>query len=339
MQQERNVVASVDWLSLTIWIDHDLLLSHLGDIGLRDGLSDTGHGGLGFKRLEFGKYGFQLYSDPVHVPIRKPNQVRSADTFCSLRFTGETVRAVGLPALVGLYECLVECGYTMRCTRLDFAFDTQLFSVSELVAARSEKDADGYDIMHCRGEAFREIVEDTRGKVTGHTAYFGSRQSEAMLRVYLKTDGDSFGAGEHFTRVEIELKGDRAAFHLVELMAAPLADWGTVAGAWVNAFIQVKKSWWETFTAGFKSFWLRLRRAPTTLEKMGNWIKRQVAPTLAAYSLATTGGELDDLWELYRDLLHDGAKRMDALKRAIVADNAEPITELTWHFADGGIEF
>lgn len=318
-KNNNDLVFSLDWLSLTVWLPLDAMKEWLYFYLDLDVLEFSGHGGLGFAELYWGKHGFQVYAMPVNVK-------EGAETFCSLRFPGECLRAVGLDNLVSFYERLVVQGIRTNCTRFDVAFDTQGFSVADMVAARDAK------LLDCRASVFREIVESQGEIRTGHTIYFGSRQSEAMLRIYYKTDGHSFG-DEPFTRVELELKGERASFHFMELMASAMTDWGRVAGAWLNAFIQVGTEWWAAFVEGFKAFWLRIQRAPATLERMGTWLRRQVAPTLACYLAATTAGDVDEMWEHFRDLSREGLKRLDKLKENIARSNAADIEDVL-HFFD-----
>lgn len=311
----KDLVFSLDWLSLTVWLPLEELKKFLKDFIDLDTLEDSGHGGIGFSQLWWGKHGFQLYANPVNIK-------EGDKTYCSLRFPGECLRAVGMDNLCRFYASLVEdCAIRVNCTRFDVAFDTQSFSVQDVVDAREN------GLLECRASVFREIVELQGTDKTGHTVYFGSRQSEAMLRVYYKTDGHSFG-DEPFTRVELELKGERASFHFMELMANAMTDWCVVAGAWLTAFVQIGCNWWTEFVAGFRAFWLRLQRAPQTLERMGKWLRKQVAPTLACYLSATTGGDVADMFASFSDLSREGLKRLDKLKEQIARGNGADIEDV-----------
>lgn len=323
--KRHDLVFSLDWLSLTVWLPLDALKEWLHYFVDLDTLEFSGHGGIGFAQLYWGKHGFQVYALPVNVK-------EGDKTYCSLRFPGECLRAVGLDSLVRFYDGLVRQGVRTNCTRFDVAFDTQAFSVQDVIGARDAK------LLDCRANVFREIRETQGEELTGHTIYFGSRSSEAMLRIYYKTDGHSFG-DEPFTRVELELKGERASFHFMELMAAPMADWGRVAGAWLNAFIQVGTDWWAAFVAGFKAFWLRISRAPATLERMGTWLRRQVAPTLACYLAAMTAGDVNEMFDSFRDLSREGLKRLDKLKAEIARSNMADIPDLLHFFDTPAVEF
>lgn len=317
--KKNDLIFSLDWLSLTVWLPLEELKPFLAQFIDLDTLEDSGHGGIGFSQLFWGKHGFQLYANPTNVK-------EGDKTYCSLRLPGEALRAVGLENLVQFYTSLCECGIRTNCTRFDVAFDTQRFMVQDVIDARASGE------LECRAAVFREIRELQGDELTGHTVYFGARSSEAMLRIYYKTDGHSFG-NDPFTRVELELKGERASFHFMELMANAMTDWCVVAGAWLTAFIQVGREWWMAFVAGFRAFWLRLSRPPETLERMGKWLRKQVAPTLACYLAATTGGDVAEMFESFRDFGREGMKRLDKLKEQIARGNGADIEDVL-HFLD-----
>lgn len=322
--QHNDVVFSLDWLSLTVWESKDNVVEWLKDFLNLGELEFSGHGGIGFAELYFGAHGFQLYALPVAA---KDDQV-----YCSLRFPGECLRAVGLDNLMRFYDSLCECGVRTNCTRFDVAFDTQGFTVQDVIDARTAGD------VECRASVFRELREVQGEELTGHTIYFGSRSSEAMLRIYYKRDGHSFG-DEAFTRVELELKGERASFHFMELMANSMPDFARVAGGWLTAFIQVGREWWQTLVDGFRAFWLRISRPPETLDRMGRWLRRQVAPTLACYAAATTGGDVSEMFDYFRVLTTQGMKRLDKLKERIARSGDADIEDVLQFFDACAVEF
>ncbi len=64
---KNNLVFSLDWLSLTVWLPLDELKPFLKDFLDLDTLEYAGHGGRGFAQLYWGKHGFQVYAEPVTV--------------------------------------------------------------------------------------------------------------------------------------------------------------------------------------------------------------------------------------------------------------------------------
>lgn len=138
------------------------------------------------------------------------------------------LRAVGLDDLGMLLRSLCDCGVRTNCTGFDVAFDTQSFSVQDVV------DAHNGGLLDCRASVFREMVGAAgRRARPGTPCTSAPRSSEAMLRIYYKTDGHSFREA-WFAAVELEL-GERASFHFMELMANAMTDWGHVEGAWLSA--------------------------------------------------------------------------------------------------------
>lgn len=87
--------------------------------------------------------------------------------------------------------------------RVDLALDLQ--SGTAKVSDFCDAFRDGNAITNCR--SFREIKGLTERQ--GHTAYFGSRQSERMLRVYDKA-AETGLQNDAWVRVELEVKGERA---------------------------------------------------------------------------------------------------------------------------------
>lgn len=75
----KDLVFSLDWLSLTVWLPLPELKPFLAQFIDLDTLEDTGHGGIGFSQLFRGKRGFQLYANPVNIK-------EGDKTYCSLRF-------------------------------------------------------------------------------------------------------------------------------------------------------------------------------------------------------------------------------------------------------------
>lgn len=300
-------VFSVDWLSLTVWCDEKTVRLYIRDFfGAQQekALEYSGHGGSLFNRLCVGLDGMQLYSEPLREIEGKP--------YCSFRLPGSSLRAVGLSQVQAFYEALIEENIHVTCTRMDTAFDTQTFTVGDFREAHFNME------VQTKSKNFKEFVTYAAEKITGHTLYFGSRQSETMLRVYLKTDGDSFGEGVPFTRVELELKGKRGAFAFVELMAWDMAHWAVTAGQWLTAFVDVAQDWWARFVEGFVSCWMAIKRKSSTMNKKRAWLLEQVSKTLATVVIADGGGDVDEMFVEFRKLVAEGWGKMSRREKDFV---------------------
>ena len=323
----QNSVFSFDWVRFTFWGGREDINPLLSILGVDVGLEFTGHGGLGFRQLWQGLNGFQLYTHPVDE-----NQ-----QYVSVNLPSKCLQAIGVEAFQAGYSWLCEQGLAGRrwnCTRLDLAFDTQLFEVADL------RDAWDEGLVDCSARRCNEIKDapnwkfdedgkrlpltDEQKKTLGHTLYFGSRQSQSMLRVYHKMDGHSFG-DEDFTRVELELKKERAMGAILEIMAAPLDQWASVAARWLKGYINVRLSWWEQWLDGIGSSWLRLRQRIPTVASIQKWLYSQVAAAFTTYVTAVSGGDLDSMTEEIRALLVDGQGKLSKRHREMI-DHYAPDT-------------
>lgn len=287
----QSCVFSADWWRFTVWSDFDGVLPLLRLLGLADGLVELGHGGLGFKKVMSGLHGFQLYCDPVGV----------GQNYVSLSLPSKVLQFVGLDKLAAAASWLCEQGLNglrWNTTRFDLAFDTQGFTVQQF--------ADAYraGLVATRSRSWQEIT----GAGGSHTFYVGSRESEALLRVYHKVDGHSFGS-DAFTRVELELKGDRAALAFLEVVAAPMDQWAGMAAGLLSGFVQVSSGWWSDFLGAARSSWLRLRRNVPTVDRAAAWIEKQVLPSLALVVGAVSGGDVDHMAALLQRMVNDGRER------------------------------
>jgi DNA relaxase NicK len=299
-----NCVFSVDWLSLTVFTSFDQLEPFIKILGLDAGLEEAGHGSKGFAKLHTGLGGFRVGSEPV----------TNAQTYCSLVLPGEAMHHVGLEKLVDLFRALDKSGLRWQPSRLDLAFDTQDFTVQDVHKAR----VDG--LIYCRAKRFQEYRnEETyeRSSLVGHTLYFGSRQSTCMMRVYHKTDGRSFGT-EAFTRCELEMKDERARAVLFEMISHPLEKWATFGASVLAGFFSVESTWWDKFIDSAAGWWVSIARKLSTIEKKRAWLEKQIARSLAAVTMAHTGGDVEAMFAAFRELLEVGLEKFTAHDRALV---------------------
>lgn len=309
----QDVVFSFDWVRLTVWADLGGVLPLLEVMGLDVGLEEAGHGGLGFRRVLVGLNGFQLYAEPSN-----PGAV-----YVSLNLPSKCLQFIGVEKLLAGVSWLSEMGLAgglrWQCTRLDLAFDLQSFTVEQFAAAYHS------GAVETKTRSWNEI----RGSGDGHTFYVGSRESTALLRVYNKMDGSSFG-DEAFTRVELELKADRAALALSEIFAAPMENWADMASAWIVGFCTVKAEWWAAWLGGVRRSWLRLRQNIPTVERVRVWLEKQVLPSLACYVGAVSGGDIEDMKRLLMGMVADGRGRLSKRQEAMMENYQADVSP---HFA------
>lgn len=299
-----EVKFSLDWWRFTVWAARDYIMPLLALMGLDVGLKDAGSAGLGFRRREDGLHGFQLYSSPINDDL-------DGETYCSINIPAKALHNIGFRAIDAAYMWLCEeekNGLRWNTTRCDLACDTQAFGVPDVVAA--------YHAGLVKTPA-RDWEEKTNSK-NGHTFYIGSRDSERLLRVYHKTDGFSFG-NEAFTRVELELKGKRAALSFRLLMDNPLLDRPKLAAGLILDYVNIETDFWAQMMAGIERAWVIIRRRVPTIKRALAWIDQQVAPTLAAVALALTDGNVDEMEAMLGRLLRSGHKRLKKHHRDMAA--------------------
>lgn len=303
MDHNSNCIFSVDWLSVTVFGDFEQIKPIIATIGLDQGLEDAGHGTKGFGRVLYGLGGFRVGAEPGNGRV-----------YCSLFLPGETLRYIGMEKLEMLARAIVKSGLRWQVARLDLAFDTQDFSVQDIAEARMN------DTLEVRATTFKEIKScgiAVDAPLTGHTLYFGSRWSEVMLRVYYKTDGSSFG-DEPFTRLELELKNERAHNVFLSLLASPLDGWASRSASLLTGYIQVNTQWWLNFIGSVEAWWFSIKRKLATVDRKAAWLQKQIARSLTVVTLAQCGGDINAMVEYFRGLLDDGLERLTGQDRALI---------------------
>lgn len=233
------------------------------------------------------EHGLKLYYEPV--------QQNMPATL--LECPGEACEAIGLEGLRTLF-CNAEL------TRADIAADTGLFSPGNLaqwimqgnVRTRAKKKQYSFDLDGKQDNVLR----------------VGSRQSEQYLRVY-----DRRG----FTRLELELKGERArSFKDVLLMSLedlPKACVGIIRD-YID-FVDVSQDknvsrapllpTWALFTQELERFKLSIAgKAVKTLENVKYWLEDSVSAMLATYALA--GESVGKLIKIGREKMGEKHRRL-----------------------------
>lgn len=130
----------------------------------------------------------------------------------------------------------------------------------------------------------------SQGNFFGDTVYLGNRAGESFLRIYNKAG--QTGVENHWIRVELELKGDKAV-SLSRDIYSEKADLAQILYYMVRFVdksdtterkVRWKDSqWWTDFVGTCKGQRLELPRYETGLEDVERWLTKQVAGSLALF--------------------------------------------------------
>lgn len=232
-----------------------------------------------------------------------------ADMAVSLTGTAcEQLGVLGTLSLLRSLAALAPGGF--RVTRLDVAWDTELFGVADVVAAYAAGD--------CVTRARKRKYEANND---GTTFYIGQRGEEhaRLVRFY-----DKRGP----TRCELELHGDRSnalAAYLVgcdpdavsRLALGALLDFVDFrdVGADTNVTRCPRVSWWAAFTASAEALPLPVRRPLPTLDRLREWCEDTVSGSLS--TIFDAMGEVRGrLW--VGELLEKGRERRSPRQAALL---------------------
>ena len=139
--------------------------------------------------------------------------------------------------------------------------------------------------------AEKEISEDSQ-VTTGESIYFGSKSSDLFIRIYDKAkEQDNFDA--NWIRIEIVYKRERANT-LALYIADEKKSIGYIFSATLNNYIRFVNptadtnkrrwpmaSWWQDILETSKSISLSMKPEEIDIDKLENWVNKQVAPSLA----------------------------------------------------------
>jgi len=171
-----------------------------------------------------------------------------------------------------------------------------------------------------------------RGTASGETIYFGSPQSQTLLRVYDKrlelTSKKHPRPEEYGIRWELEFKQDRAHLCGQALIGLEESDWKGFLIGLLRSYVDFRDTtrdaedeerarasrlpWYESLTRGFMNARLSAPQEPPGEERVKGWIERSVAPMLAALC-AIPGGQT---W--VEGAIVEGANRMRQRHRQMV---------------------
>ncbi len=214
-------------------------------------------------------------------------------------------------------------------TRMDVALDDREMLVS-IAHVKQAVDA-GQAVT--RSQKFQVIAGSSLrdGTSTGDTLYFGSRESQTMLRVYDKRleleQKDRAEAQDYGVRWELELKKDRAQACAKALLTLEPEDWREFLVGILRSYVDFRETtreaepwekyrapllaWWASLTEGFKRCWLVVEKVQQTLDDVCQWLGQSISAMLAlAYCRR---GE-----SFLRELIYAGSKKWKARHLAML---------------------
>jgi DNA relaxase NicK len=169
------------------------------------------------------------------------------------------------------------------------------------------------------------------GSSTGDTLYFGSRESQTMLRVYDKRlELEQKGreeAKEYGVRWELELKKDRAQACAKALLTLEPEDWREFLVGILRSYVDFREttreaepwekyrapllSWWASLTEGFKRCRLVVEKVQQTLDEVCQWLGQSISAMLALAYFRR--GE-----QFLQELIYTGSKKWKARHLAML---------------------
>ncbi len=184
-------------------------------------------------------------------------------------------------------------------TRVDVALDDR----EATVAVETVRQAVEAGHVVSRSKQFKVIQASKHrdGVRTGETLYFGSRESQSMLRVYdkrleLQAKGRE-DAASYGVRWEMELKQDRGQACAKALLTLDSEDWRAFLVGVLRSYVDFRETtreaesyekyrapllgWWQTLTEGFRRCRLVVERIQQRLDDVAAWLAQSVASMLA----------------------------------------------------------
>jgi phage replication initiation protein len=209
-------------------------------------------------------------------------------------------------------------------TRIDCALDDR----AGTVPVSTIREAVSASQCVTRAAQVRHIVSNLThgsGATTGETMYFGSPQSQTLLRIYdkrleLQSKGHE-NWQDYGTRWELELKKDRAEQCARALASLDEADWKELVVGLLRSYVDFRQipkdaedeeryrapvlEWYALLTEGFQKGRLAQEKQVQTLQNVKRWVSDTLTPMLAVIC-ATPGGEEWLLNEIVRGICSGG---------------------------------
>ncbi|MEO1286505.1 MAG: replication initiation factor domain-containing protein [Chloroflexota bacterium] len=303
-----NKVFSFDYFSVTVW---DVVgesaspIEHVCQLLGFTGWSPLKNGSRGYMFRQSGIEGANLYTKVRDTSHGSHNHLELKGSACAM---------VSPERFKKLFRWFIENNIKYRITRLDLAIDHQAWKVSTLWCACQDGDIK----TRVRRSSIRRVHDL---ELTGDTVYIGSRQSDKMIRAYKKQVPQHPVFGDnHFTRVEMVLKGDIASAMWVSILESPVASWLRYAVSAINEYFTVHKNWWVNWCGDvLDGVLFRKQSEPMSIKKTANWLYTQVSASLAMYIDAMSLDNYDAMLQEINDLLQHGYEKMTSEHKAVSA--------------------
>lgn len=334
----NGLVVSVDWLSFTLF-DFNSSDDVIRFMGIDSQLfREMEKGASGYKRMrKCAEYNISVLFEGnknmgIHVTVSSRGVGYLLDCF-SKTLIFDTVFGLGYEvddfdttALMLFFSEIQKHG---QLTRIDLAVDDigcRYYSLEEI-----QNKLDLRRVIS-KFRTYRPIPEKTfDNDVLGYTIYFGSRESDIMMRVYdkrleqnrRKSVDDVDYVNYDWIRWELEIKGERSndvvrefvnGKSLSSVIVGVLSHYvrfvvpkGKNRSRWKNE----KK--WDEFISGIEPLRLFVKRYEPTIDDKIAWLEKQVAPTMATV-LYASGGNMD----LFNDMATRNESRMSAGDKQLI---------------------
>lgn len=302
---DNGLLVSVDWLSFTL-----LTFDNVEDVFLFLGFDpryflEMPKGANGYKRMrKYVNYNISILYDGtedmgIHVNVSGSGIHALLSAFrstlrCDTPF-GEGFNLWDETVLSSLLSEITKYGHL---TRLDIAIDDKgvnYYSLDDI------EDRLKHLRVVTKFRSHRHMIDKTTlNEKVGHTIYFGSRQSDIMLRIYDKklernknlSETDDRYIDHDWVRWELELHRDRANAVLECLIAGK--SLGDVAIGILSQYFRIidltdtnrsrcsEEIAWQLFTSGVQKLGLYVSQREKTIEDKRRWIEKKIAPTLSS---------------------------------------------------------
>jgi DNA relaxase NicK len=296
----------IHWFAFTFFGDRkefdavykEFLANIFGDYVEKD------HGGRGYHSICTANCGVRVYFDPVSIgPKGNHCHVELPGEACDC-IVPDTFREIMTYFVYGRMQNGQPQLDKFAIKRLDIAFDHEFFSPEQWFQAIS-----GVDVVtlakrdQIRVEQSPFAPRDD-GQIGTMTVYLGSNESGRMLRVYNRRGP---------TRVELQMRDDRANWVAIDILLQHPSKWHEVGLAHLVQYVTFRENqvpaWWLDFIGSAQSADIKISSSRVvSINKLDNWIKRQVAVALSV---------LDDVeGEEYLPELIKSAKERDRSRYA-----------------------